>query len=345
MTQRVVQLVVLLFWCLSLGAQDFEVSPLIGDGMVLQRDQKVRLWGWAEKRTTISLQFHGVVYHTKVRKNGRWELELPAFAAGGPYTMEIWTETQRRSFSDILFGDVWLCSGQSNMEWIVASSDHAAAEIAAADDPFIRHFKVPRGYAETPEDRLPGGQWAVCSPETVGNFTAVGYFFAKELRKPVKVPIGLINSSWGGSRIEPWMSGEILDISNLEEARAQVLKRVGADYQKARKRLEAKLGPLPEEERGLQGDVAYWAASNLDETAWKKVELPSIWENYGYEEFDGVAWLRKRFDLTETDLQQDIRLVLGRIDDSDITWVNGQRVGSTLDQWTVLREYTVPKDV
>ena len=329
----------------SLSAQSFKIESLFGNGMVLQRDQPVLIWGWAEKKTTVSLEFEGTVYHTKARKNGRWEFELPAKSAGGPYTMKIWTAEEAHSFSDILFGDVWLCSGQSNMEWIVAESMNAFKEMGAADDPFIRHFDIPHGYADSPEEQLPGGAWAVCSPETVGQFSAVAYYFAREIRAEVKIPIGIINSTWGGSRIEPWMHGELLDISNMEEARAQVLKRVQKDYDATRKSLEAKLGPLPDQERGLQDNVAYWAASNLDETDWKSMDLPATWESNGYERLDGIVWFRKRFELSEADLEKKITLVLGRIDDTDITWVNGQKIGGLKEQWNTLRTYTVPRDV
>lgn len=327
-------------------AQNLSISPLFSDGAVLQRDQKITVWGWAEQGARITLEFDGTHYHTKAKKEGRWEIQLPAMPAGGPHHFLIRTnEGTQLEIKNILFGDVWICSGQSNMEWTVNESQDAALERTKARDTQIRHFKVPLTHAETPQEQLPGGQWAVNSPETVGDFTAVGYFFARELRQHVDVPIGLLNTSWGGSRIEAWLPGKVLNVSNFEEAKQLVYQQVGADYQRAKQTLEDRIGPLPDTEKGLVNGVAHWAAPAFDDSDWEEVTLPSVWEAYGYESVDGIGWVRKTFTLSQEDLQEEVRLVLGRIDDSDITWLNGQEIGRTNQQWNKVRVYTVPKNL
>ena len=171
--------------------------PLVlSDGAVLQRDREVPVWGWAAPGADA---------------DGRWRVALPAMPAGGPLALVVTSGGEAARAEDLLVGDVWVLSGQSNMEFTVRQADDAAAEVAAATDPTIRHFKVPQSSAETPQDELTGGRWEAGSPETVGDFSAVGYFFARDLRQAgVDVPIGLLHTSWGGGRIEPWMNPAML---------------------------------------------------------------------------------------------------------------------------------------
>jgi sialate O-acetylesterase len=176
---------------------------VFGSHMVLQRDQALPVWGWAEPGEQVSVQIGDQpAVTTTADKAGAWRVTLPKMTAGGPFTMKI-TGKNTLTLDDVLVGEVWLCSGQSNMEWVVAGSDNPQKEIADANHPKIRHIKVPKLTASVPAKDFPG-EWQVCSPETAGGFTACGYFMARELRKKLNVPIGLINSSWGGTRIEPW---------------------------------------------------------------------------------------------------------------------------------------------
>ncbi|MEL6865331.1 MAG: sialate O-acetylesterase, partial [Bacteroidota bacterium] len=245
-----------------------QLCKLVADHMVLQRGVEVPIWGWAAPGTKISLQFRDKSYSAKAQANRRWEILLPAMTAGGPYSMRISSPSQRIEIKDLLIGDVWLCSGQSNMEWIVEFSANAEEEMANGQDAQIRHFKIPQSSSEQPVDTLVAGEWAVCSPETVGEFTAVGYYFARELRKQVKVPIGLINSSWGGSRIEPWMSAEALGYKDVQRYIAQIQKIRKEEEAALKNRLTKAIGHLPEADEGLVGDKAYWADPALDDREW-----------------------------------------------------------------------------
>ncbi|MBK7872899.1 MAG: hypothetical protein IPJ74_20630 [Saprospiraceae bacterium] len=214
----------LLLFTLFVNAQTLETSAIFTDHMILQRDVQVPVWGWAAPNEKINITFNNKTYTGKTDKQGKWRILLPVMPAGGPYDIKITGKDKTIDIKDIMFGDVWLASGQSNMEWPVAAANNAQKEIAAANDYKIRHFYVPHEGSEMPQDKINGGPWQMASPQTVGNFTAVGYYFAKELRKYHDIPIGLLHSSWGGSRLEPWMSPEslgITDISKVAESSAR----------------------------------------------------------------------------------------------------------------------------
>jgi sialate O-acetylesterase len=182
---------------------DVSLPHVFGSHMVLQRDRELPVWGWAKPDEQIAVQIGDQPAVTATAdKTGAWRVTLPKMAAGGPFTMKI-TGRNTITLDDVLVGEVWLCSGQSNMEWTVANSDNPQKEIAAANHPKIRHIKAPKLTASVPAKDFPG-DWQVCGPETAGGFTACGYFMARELQKKLNVPIGIINSSWGGTRIEPW---------------------------------------------------------------------------------------------------------------------------------------------
>lgn len=323
---------------LPLMAQ-MKISKLFNDGMVLQRNQEISVWGWAGKGDKITISFNGNTYNAKTNRSGKWLAKLPAMSAGGPYEMTISGEEESRVIRDILVGDVWICSGQSNMEWPVSASNNAEKEIASAHDNMIRHFKVPKSSATTPEDQLAGGDWKIANPENVGHFTAVGYFFARELRKHhPNIPIGLINTSWGGSRLEPWMSAESLGMEDPEKYLEEVTqKNIDAAAQK-KKNLIEKLGEIPKEDPGLVNGKAVWATPGLDDSGWLKMKLPNLWEAAGYDGLDGIVWFRTTINLTEEEAANGIELGLASIDDSDITWINGHKIGST-NGYNVARVY------
>jgi sialate O-acetylesterase len=319
------------------------VSRLIGDGMVMQRHHPVPVWGWASPGTEVTVTFDQQPYRTRADASGGWRVQLPAMAAGGPHTMTIEGAGTHQTVQDILVGDVWVCSGQSNMEWTVANARDAAQEIAAARDRHIRHFKVPLSWANAPEPDLAGGTWAAADPAQVGDFTAVGYYFARHLRAYVDVPIGLINTSWGGSRIEPWMSAAMLGMD--EAGVARLLEQEESRAQRLRANLQARIGSLPTRDAGLVDGQAHWADPSLDDTGWASIDVRATWEQAGYEGMDGIAWYRTAFDLTAEEARAGLRLSLGTIDDSDVTWVNGQEVGRMEQAWNQPRVYTVPSTV
>ena len=244
---------------------------------------------------------------------------------------------------DILVGDVWICSGQSNMEWTVSNSNHAEEEIANAGYPGIRLFEVPHNVQLMPVEDIPSGEWQACSPETVGNFSAVGYFFGREIHREVEVPVGLISTNWGGTNVETWTSREMsATVPEMKEAVEEIdqmdIEQLAEKMKQERKALLESLGKL---ESGMVDGRAVWAAADLDLSKWKPMEVPGLWEGQGLRGVDGVVWFRRTIELTEAQAAGPVILHLGAIDDSDRTWVNGTEVGSMKNAYNKAREYMV----
>jgi len=318
-----------------------EVSlPLMfSDGAVLQRDRPLPVWGWAKPGADIEVSFDTLVAKTKVAGNGSWRVELPAHAAGGPFVMRVReNKGEPLTVRDVLVGDVWLASGQSNMEWPVAQANDAEREIASANDPSIRHFKIPKSWSGQPEARLTDGQWRSASPHTVGQFSAVAYFFARELRAHTGVPVGIIDSTWGGSSIEAWMdaASQNADAAAIERKLREVREADERAVAATRQRIER----WPED-----SSDGSWKEENYDDTNWDTLAVPGLWETAGYTGMDGIAWYRTTFELTAEEAAAGAVLGLGMIDDSDEAWINGQRIGATMNQWNAPREYRVAAEV
>ena len=318
-----------------------EVSlPLMfSDGAVLQRDQPLPVWGWAKPGAEIEVTFDTRVAKTRADGNGSWRVELPEHKAGGPFVMRVREDRgEAVAIRDVLVGDVWLASGQSNMEWPVAQANDAEKEVAGANDASIRHFKIPKSWSGQPEARLTGGQWRSASPETVGQFSAVAYFFARELRAHTGVPIGIIDSTWGGSSIEAWMDAA----SRGSDAAA--IERKLRDVREADERAVAATRQRIARWPADSSDVS-WKDENYDDTNWDTLAVPGLWESAGYTGMDGIAWYRTTFELTSKEAAAGVVLGLGMIDDSDEAWINGQRIGGTMNQWNAPREYRVDPKV
>ncbi|WP_372744121.1 sialate O-acetylesterase [Lutibacter sp.] len=320
----------------------FTVSKLYNNHMVIQQNEIINVWGTANLNTSVSVQFNNKTYKTKANYKGDWLVSLPKMKPGGPFKMILKSGKEIILIDDILIGDVWICSGQSNMEWPLSQTENASLEIAQVSDTNIRHFKVPISYAEKPENTLAGGIWEVASPTTVGNFTAVGYYFAKNLRATNnQVPIGLINTSWGGSRIEPWMNAKTLNIDNPEVYLKEAQREQNAGFETMLSNLKKQFPYLTKEDAGTVNNEPIWAVTNLDESDWIAINVPDLWENQGFEGFDGIAWYRTSFELTAEQAKNSITLSLGMVDDSDYVWINGQKVGETVQQYSAKRIYTI----
>jgi sialate O-acetylesterase len=313
-----------------------ELPLIFSDGMVLQRDRQIPMWGTADVGSRIRVEFDGNTTEAVADNDGRWRLMLPPHAAGGPYRMRIVGADTSRELRDILIGDVWLASGQSNMEWTLSRAANGAAEVARANDPKIRHFKIPHTWSGQRQWQLEGGSWVASSPETAGEFSAVAHLFAREIRAAAGVPIGIIDNSWGGSRIEAWMDAQTLGIDPVQVARDAERMRTeeAAALSETRRRLALW--------KTMPADDAGWQAEHLDERDWVSIAVPMLWEQAGWTGLDGVAWYRTAFELSEAQAMRGIRLSLGRIDDSDDTWVNGVSIGAMRNQWNTLRQYEIP---
>ena len=336
-------LVALSCFSLSLHAQVI-LPEIFADNMVLQRNTPIPVWGWAVPNEKIEVRFNKQVKSIKADKNGKWMVKLDSENAGGPYELFIKSKNTI-SLKNVLVGEVWLCSGQSNMEWTVAQSYNAKKEISSANYPFIRHIKIPHSISSLPQNEIKADGWRVCDSTTVGVFTAVGYFFAKNLYDSIKVPIGLINDSWGGTNIETWISREAFESSNEFKEMIKGMPKINLDsiaklkVQAIELRIEALQGiEFKDINANLFKEVSF------DDSKWPELNQPQLWEQQSIGELDGVVWLRKTFGLSDADSKKNAILELSEIDDYDITYVNGIKVGST-NQWDAKRKYPIPPGI
>lgn len=318
----------------------FAVNKLFQTGAVLQRNAVIPVWGTAPPGSMVKISLNQDEQTVRTRRGGHWRVTLAPHPAGGPHRLMVTTDTDTLIAENIMFGDVWIASGQSNMEWSVANSANAEVEISTANDPLLRHYKVPRSWSYTPEDTLAGGEWHSTTAEHVGGFTAVGYSFARELRASKKIPIGILNTSWGGSRIEPWMDPSALEMDDAELTKILDAPRVHADS--LIQLFTQEHGASQDIDSGFDANQPVWADPNLDDSDWMDIQVPGAWENHGLDGFDGVAWYRTSFSLDT--IPTDAKLILGTIDDQDMTWINGQLVGKT-DRYLVEREYAIGEQV
>ncbi len=324
------------------ASADVKPAPIFGDGMVLQRDVPVKVWGMADKNEKVTIAFNGQRTSVKADKNGKWSAALKPMQAGGPYAMSIEGRSSKMTFTNVLIGEVWLCSGQSNMEWPVKSSANAAQEIAAANYPFIRCFTVEKNMSPVPLDSF-SGSWAVCSPATAGDFTAVGYFFARDLWNELQVPIGIINSSWGGTDVETWTSADSYEALDSSVRRnygqtSELLKQMSSpEGIEMKKKFDADFVNDP-------ALAAKWYENPDDPSAWQVMDIPQEWGSTPLAKDDGHVWFRREFTLPDNAGDEVSMLSLGLIDDNDITWVNGVEVGRTVG-CDIQRKYTVGKGI
>lgn len=335
--------VLITFVCLanSLFAQ-VRLPRIFGDNMVLQREHPIAVWGWSSPGEKITVQLDKQSKKVTAGRDGKWKVSMDAMPAGGPFQLTV-KGKNTVSLSNILIGEVWICSGQSNMAWSVRNSNDPETEISHANYPQIRHFKVPNTIAAEPQEDIGDAAWKICAPETVGDFTAVGYFFARDLMKEINVPIGLINTSWGGTHVETWISKEAFKESDEFSTMIASMGRINLDSIRMKnddaivKRIEGLQGPLSE----AKNDLKRWKESSYDDTSWPKMKVPGFWERQGPGNIDGVIWFRKSFVVSHEDAGKEANLSLGLIDDADETFVNGTRVGSESGS-APRRSYSLP---
>jgi sialate O-acetylesterase len=302
--------------------------------MVLQRGKPIKIWGWADKGEKITVQCNGQKAVAKTDKEGAWMLTMQPMQAGGPYELTI-DGKNKIVLSNILIGDVYMCSGQSNMEFALRNANNATKEIAASSYPDIRLFTVKKAtsFAEK-KDVDPAGEWAVCGPASSGDFSAVAYFFARKLIKDINVPIGLIHSSWGGTNIEAWTSWDIMsktadyskvDLVKMEAGRAESAKR----QQQFQESLKNDIGVTEK-----------WYDPSAAVSGWKNIQLPKLWEQTEIGNADGIVWFKKEFELPPSLNGKKLTLSLGPIDDNDVTWINGKQAGA-INGYNIDRVYEI----
>lgn len=320
---------------------DVRLAEVFGEHMVLQRDRPLRLWGQATPGQTLTVEFAGRKASAQAGAQGRWQVQFPPLPAGGPHRLTVKGDTTVQ-LNDVLIGDVWLLGGQSNMEWPLAPTDTGPQDVASPQNPQLRHLRVPLRASLKPEAEIAPAPWVVAEPGRVGEFSAIGYHFARRLQGVQGIPIGLVNAAWGGSMLETWVRRDaaLRDPDLAPTVRA--LPADNADYAAAlRQRLQARVSAwqpgLP-----LQGvDASAWSAAQDIDAAWPTLQAPGVWEGQGLADLDGIVWMRKRIELSAAQAAGAAELHLAKVDDCDEVWVNGQRVGGQCG-YDQLRRYTVP---
>ncbi|WP_080057843.1 sialate O-acetylesterase [Spirosoma aerolatum] len=315
---------------------------LISNGMVLQRDTPLNIWGWAKAGEKITVRFNRKTYKTVTDATGKWQVKLPSTAAGGPYSMDIVGSTQL-TVNDILMGDVWFCSGQSNMVHQLNIHDVTYAnEIAKANYPQIRQFWIPTlTNLQGPQSDLPNGQWKAAVGEDVRPFSAVAYFFAKKIHQQYGIPIGIINASVGGTPIEAWMSEE--GLTDFVTLKATAEKNKDTTYINSLSRRQPTHRPAPPVDLGQTGATKWYDPAYVPK-GWRPINIPGYWEDQGIKDLNGVVWYRREITIPASMAGKPARVFLGRIVDADELYINGKSVGRTTYQYPQ-RRYAVPPDL
>ncbi|AYL95643.1 sialate O-acetylesterase [Mucilaginibacter celer] len=317
---------------------EIRLPVIMSDGMVLQRNQKIKIWGWAAPSEHVTIQFRNRKFKTLASGDGKWLITLPPTEAGGPYTMDI-DGSNHIQLKDILIGDVWLCSGQSNMvHQMELHKVRYAKEIAGAKNAAIRQFAITnRANMQNPQEDVPGSKWKKADSAGIGEFSAVAYFFAKALYQKYHVPIGLINSSWGGTPIEAWMSEESLrDFADIELLIKR--NRDTAFLNSLRKDALANKSVPYQQDKGL---TEKWFDPGYITKGWRRIAVPGYWEDQGIRNLDGVVWYRREVNIPQSMLNSQVKIFLGRIVDADVVYVNGKQIGSTSYMYPQ-RRYNIP---
>lgn len=340
-------LVCLLACCSNLIYSQIKLPKLISDGVILQRDTPLNIWGWAAPNEKVTLTFKENKYTVKANVNGDWSIMLPAQASGGSFTMEL-TASNKITVKDILFGDVWICSGQSNMELPMERVKEKYADVIKnSQNKNIRQFLVPDAYDFKIEHKdVDDGNWQSATPETVLEFSAVAYFFAKEMYEKHKIPIGIINTALGGSPVEAWMSETSLKA--FPEAYKELVKFKDDSYIASieasdKNRSDAWYKEINEKDKGLQ-EMPNWNETNLEDSDWETMNIPGYWADNSLGYLNGAVWFRKKIEVPKSMIGKPASLWFGRIVDQDFVYVNNELVGTTGYQYPP-RRYTTNSTV
>ncbi|MBI1342226.1 MAG: sialate O-acetylesterase [Terrimonas sp.] len=330
-----------LFFGASVNAQ-LTLPCMVRDSMILQRDAKVNIWGWTTAHKEVTIKFNGKTYKTNADAKGKWILPLAPVKAGGPYTMQI-TSGNTIWLKDIYMGDVWFCSGQSNMVHQMNIHDVTyEKDIREANFPLIRQFLIPTlANLNEPQDDLPTGSWEPAIGEKVRPFSAVAFFFAKKLYEKYHIPIGIINASVGGTPIEAWTSED--GLNDFSAIRQIIEKNKDTGYVNSMNRRAQASGSrqqLPKD----KGMTEKWYDPEYTLKGWRSINIPGYWEDQGLKDLNGIVWYRRDFDIPASMAGKPARIFLGRIVDADESYINGTLVGHTTYQYPQ-RRYKIPGDI
>jgi sialate O-acetylesterase len=330
-----------LFLSVHIVVGQVKLPQLVSDGMVLQRNQPIKIWGWASPLEKVGVTFNKREYKTVTDDAGNWSVQIPSTKAGGPYSLKI-DASNHIILNNIIFGDVWFCAGQSNMVTPMERvKELYPNDIANATYPEIRNFFVSTVADVTQEHNdLPVGRWISASPESVLDFGAVSYFMARQLYNKYRVPIGIINSSVGGTPIQAWISASGIKSLPTYTARLALFKDTAFMSKLIKPAKQAFTARAEIKDEGLLGPVK-WFETSFVPHEWRKFWLPGYWADQGVRNLNGTVWFRKEIIVPESMVGKQAKLFLGRIVDADETYVNGVKVGNITYQYPP-RRYDVP---
>ena len=356
----------LFFSCESTHKHPLKLNPLFSNQMVLQQEKNVAIWGEYAPNSSVTVKGSwGEISSGMSDNNGSWEVLIPTPKAGGPFELEITTKTTTKKITDVMIGEVWLASGQSNMEmdfdYCCNTTDNSEIELSSANYPEIRMLNITNQISSLPTNNFEGN-WEKAIGENITNFSAVGYFFAKKLHKKLNIPIGIIHSSWGGTDIEAWTSRETLntidflkeDMSSYDTLVNKSSKSVEwfSQFESIKLPsdvwylfLEDPIGKPDKWEKLDFKDYKYISSSYQDYTKWEKLILPGSFDNvFETNDFDGAILFEKSFSLKE--VKGDYTLNLGPISDMEFTYINGEKIGSSLGKKSLAnKSYKIPKNL
>lgn len=321
---------------------EVRMPSVFSDNMVLQKDKPVTVRGWAEPSEKVTVEFAGQRVGTVADQAGKWSLVLkPLRQSAEAQEMRV-TGKNALVIKNVLVGDVWLASGQSNMEMRLKQAADSAAEIKAADYPAIRFFMVKTEVAPSPKEDCKG-EWRICAPDKADVFSAAAYFFARELHQKYRVPMGIINSAVGASPCQAWTPAEVLLADKSLPQPADLAPEHYADMKTYMAFRTATYDQNACVDTGVKPECLAWSKPELDTSDWRNFTAPSSIESQGMA-IDGAVWFRKEVEIPESWAGRNLTLFLGPISDNDIAYVNGEKVGATESNWRIwlFRTYPVP---
>ena len=315
------------------------VANVFTDHMVLQRNQPINVWGKTIKGVPVTVSFNGQKKSTKADKNGNWKITLDAMSQGGPFELIVSSNKDEIHLTDLLIGDVWIGSGQSNMEWPLKETIAGESLIKSSGNSNIRLFTVDKNMSATPLDDITSiNGWQIASPETTPDFSAVAYNFGKKIEMDTNIPVGLIHSSWGGTDIETWMSWESLEGTSITENLNL------EEIQKKSAVSKANLNAFQQAMQLNKGEEEKWYEDSFSKKDWSTLPVPGLWENTGLGNEDGIIWFARSFEISEEHGEMEATLFLGPVDDWDKTYINGILIGET-NNWQADRVYEINNNV
>lgn len=336
-------MLLMLLICQDINGQSssMQVARIFSDNMILQQEVYAPVWGWANPGELVRVKVNGKEYSTVTGNTGKWTVKIQPIPAGGPYTLCVSCGGQKKEFNNVMVGEVWLASGQSNMNYGVGSVLAANEVIKEADYPNIREFRTPEVASRTPIKDLTGGEWKVCTPENVKSFSAVAYFFARALHLDKKVPVGIIHTSWSGTICEAWISAEML--YTIPAFKNRVIEEIYKSDEDWTSLHQSGIQKDREREKIVQAEPAGlkqgFHKPSFNDKAWKEEPYPVYPPRIGLGGWK-LLWLRKEINLPREALGKDLVLHLGKVMTGDVTYFNGEQVGR--ERWDGVRNYRVP---